>query len=309
MRRAAGGGLSKAGAAAPALGRPAQLRWMLGCAAAIGLVLTATAAWRIARMPATDAVMVGPHVVGRGTHLDGDGLPAPHPLATRVSADALESEPEGYGETPGAVLRVRRHCAWGLPGRNPYRGSPAQAPQTAQLSPAVVRKISANISAGRKADRVRIDNHQIVATGSGRVFDATRVAMTYGMTLCVDTRINFRPVHSESGDLYEAMDEDGRIYAVMVPDVCGNVSVLGQRHVAESAAAASAPADRPWMRWPSEERPRMLPDALLFADEAERGKDGRAGSANEVPEPGTLVLASLALTLAAFLGWVRHGRA
>jgi hypothetical protein len=284
------------------------MRALLAGAAALGLLLTAAAAWRLHQGPGAEAVMVGTHVVGRGTHLDGERLPAPHPLTTRVSASALETEPEGFDESPGSELRVRRHCAWGLPGRNPYRGSPNQALQTAQLSAHVVQKISADIRAGRKVDRVRIDNAKIVATGSGRVFDNTRVAMTYGMTLCVDTRVNFRPGHSEGGDLYEAMDEDGRIYAVMVPDVCGNVSVLGQRHVAESAAAASAPADRPWMRWPAEERPRLLPDALLYADEAERGRDGKAGGANEVPEPGTLLLASLALALAAALGWMRHGR-
>ncbi|MBE0546172.1 MAG: hypothetical protein IH627_00635 [Rubrivivax sp.] len=259
--------------------------------------------------------MVGPHVVTRGTHLEGERLPAAHPLKTLLPAQAMEDEPQGYVEAAGAVLRVRRHCAWGLPGRNPYRGSVAQALQTATLSATVVKKIAADIHAGRRVDRVTIRNDGILAHGSGREFDPQRVAMTYGMTLCADTRVNFKGPHREEGDLYEAMDDDGQIYAVMVPDVCGNVSVLGERYaqpeplpsvagaVGKADTAGTADDPRPWMRLPPERRVRRLPPALRYADVNPNPPDKTGSSADStVASPGTLALAGLALALALAFG-------
>ncbi len=281
---------------------------------AAALLAAATVAWSL-RQPAPEAVMVGSHVVHRGTHLEGERLPPDHPLQELLPAQALETEPTGYTASPGAALRVRRHCAWGLPGRNPYRGSAVQALQTATLSPTVVKKISADIQAGRKVDRVVISNAVIRAERSGREFDPQRVAMTYGMTMCVDTRINFAGRHSEAGDLYEAMDDDGRIYAVMVPDVCGNVSVLGQRYVRETvpqpaggASAASAPEDsRPWMRLPPEQRIRQLPDGLRYADADEARRQALNAQGQVISEPGSLLLGTLALA-ALWLVRARRGR-
>ena len=274
--------------------------------AAVGLLTAAATAWMLRAKP-VETVMVGSHVVHRGTHLDGERLAPTHPLHSRLPAQAMEAEPRGYSEAEGALLRVRRHCAWGLPGRNPYRGSAVQALQTATLSPTVVKQIASDIRAGRRVDRVRIDNSTIRAERSGREFDPQRVAMTYGMTLCVDTRINLGAGHSEGADLYEAMDDDGRIYAVMVPDACGNVSVLGQRYVREAAptpaatgldatAASSTRADpRPWMRLPPEERIRQLPDGLRYADR-EGVDDVRPGTDGQpVNTPGSLALSGLAL--------------
>ena len=80
----------------------------------------------------------------------------------------MEDGPQGYTVADGPPLRVRRHCAWGLPGRHPYRGSPEQALRTATLSPTVVRQIAADIRAGRRVDRVQIDNDGIRAKRSGR---------------------------------------------------------------------------------------------------------------------------------------------
>lgn len=286
---------------APVLG-PRGRRWSRQgvLASVVAMLATGATAWWLRPAP-PESVMVGGHVVHRGTHLEGERLPAAHPLQALLPAQSMEAEPAGYSEADGASLRVRRHCAWGLPGRDPYRGSVRQALQTATLSPTVVNQIAADIQAGRRVDRVRITNAVIRAEGSGREFDPQRVAMTYGMTMCVDTRVNFIGQHSEAGDLYEATDDDGRIYAVMVPDVCGNVSVLGQRYVRETApavpvaGAASAPADgRPWMRLPPDERIRQLPDALRFveADDPQRRLNAQG---HEVSEPGSLALGFLAL--------------
>ena len=276
-----------------------------------GSVLAAVATAWVLHQPLPEAVMVGPHVVTRSTHLEGERLPAGHPLKALLPAQAMEDEPRGYVEDAGAVLRVRRHCAWGLPGRNPYRGSVAQALQTATLSATVVKKIAADIHAGRRVDRVTIRNETILAQGSGREFDPQRVAITYGMTLCVDTRVNFKRGHLEEGDLYEAMDDDGQIYAVMVPDVCGNVSVLGQRYAEPeplpSVAGAADTVDdpRPWMRLPPERRVRRLPASLRYTD-VDPNPPGETASASvahgTVDSPGTLALTGLALVLVLAFG-------
>ena len=276
-----------------------RARW--GLAMAFGVVLVAAAASWLMRPVAPPSVLVGTHVVHRGTHLDGERLPPDHPLHQLLPAPAMETEPLGYTETGQRPLRVRRHCAWGLPGRNPYRGAPEQALRTATLSPTVVRLIAADIRAGRRVDRVQIRNDGVRAARSGREFDPARVAMTYGMTLCVDTRINFVAGHTEGGDLYEAMDDDGRIYAVMVPDICSNVSVLGQRYVRApaptSAASGAAPADaRPWLRLPPEQRLRELPWGLRYADRLDARETGPSdGAGRPISAPGTLALVSVAL--------------
>lgn len=310
-RRLASVAVSWGGLRAWAPGRGAAL-W------AAGVVLAAGAAAWVLHKPGPEAVMVGPHVVTRGTHLEGGRLPQAHPLKTLLPTQAMEDEPKGYVEDAGAVLRVRRHCAWGLPGRNPYRGSAVQALQTATLSPTVVKKIAADIYAGRHVDRVTIRNDGIQAHGTGREFDQKRVAMTYGMTLCVDTRVNFKGNHKEEGDLYEAMDDDGQMYAVMVPDVCGNVAVLGERYAQPDAipspkgpgdGVGATPDDsRPWMRLPPDRRPRLLPPALRYAD-ADTTPPEEAGerSVRTVASPGTLALAGLGLVLALALGKSRRG--
>ena len=301
-------------------GRAYRLRRLVRRAArfvplVVGLLLSgAAAAWLLRPGPAP-AVMVGPHVVHRGTHLDGERLPPAHPLHALLPAGAMEDEPRGYTQDAGQPLRVRRHCAWGLPGRHPYRGSPEQALRTATLSPTVVRQIATDIRAGRRVDRVHIDNDGIRAERSGREFEPARVAMTYGMTLCVDTRINFTPGHREAGDLYEAMDDDGRMYAVMVPDVCGNVSVLGQRYVrapaAPTPASGAAAADpRPWLRLHPDERPRELPLGLRYADRTGQGDDeAPAGSDRPVGIPGTLALSGVALAAMWLMRQHRRARA
>jgi len=273
--------------------------------------VVAVAAFLALRQTPSEAptVRIGPHLVQRGTHLEGDRLPDAHGMRRLFPPGILESGSEGYSESPTAALRVRRHCAWGLPGRNPYRGSVQQALQTARLSTAVTQRIAADILAGRRTDRVLIDNSVIRAVGSGREFDPARIALTFGMTLCLDSRVNFQGAHAERGDLFEAMDEDGRIYAVMVPDVCGNVSVLGQRattvaqimSAARDAAVPDGLEARPWMRLAPEARPRQLPGDLIHADAEEPDAAAPAG-AHVVPLPGTLWLVLPALAMALWAG-------
>ena len=277
-----------------------------------GGLLASLATAFVLHRPAPESVMVGTNVLLRGSHLEGERLPAAHPLVAVLPAQALEIEPKGYVEDGPSVLRVRRLCAWGLPGRNPYRGAVEQALQTATLSATVVTKIAASVRAGQRVDRVTIGNDGIHAQHSGRVFDPQRVAMTYGMTMCVDTRVNFKAGHTEQGDLYEAMDDDGRIYAVMVPDVCGNVSVVGQRVVktaapAPRAAGGVASDPRPWLQLPPEERLRELPRALRYADADPATGEGRnAPTSSPVSAPGSLLLSGLALGLALLLGRQRN---
>lgn len=128
--------------------------------------------------------------------------------------------------TSAAGLSLRWGCAWGNPGRNPYRGSTEQALQAAGLPAEVVADIAAQRAAGRSNQRLLIQLGSIQTESGDRTFDPRRFDMTFGMTMCRNARVNFAPGHVEGADLYEATDAQGRQHVVMVPDVCGNVSVL-----------------------------------------------------------------------------------
>jgi hypothetical protein len=115
--------------------------------------------------------------------------------------------------------------------------------------------------------------------------------MTYGRTLCVNTKVNFRPGHVEKAALYEVNDATGKRHSVMVPEVCGNVSVLSDRG-------------------------RRTPAQVLAAGGGvELGSDvdsdgGRlyamaAAATHSVPEPGTLLGVLIGL---AALGWMSRKR-
>lgn len=161
------------------------------------------------------------HRLGPGEHHEGVAMNASHPLLQLEQAP-----PSGEAVTP---LTLRQGCAWGKPGRNPYRGTVDEALVTAKLPPEVVQRIAQKVRNGQLDDRLEITNAAIRTEKEGREFEPRNVAMTYGKTLCVNTRVNFAQGHVERASLYEAADKRGNLYSVMVPDVCGNVSVLGAR--------------------------------------------------------------------------------
>ena len=196
-----------------------------------------------------------------GEYHDGDPLPQVHPLA---QARARSQSP----------LDLRATCVWGRPGRDPYRGSVAEALAAARVPADARAELLARHAERRHDGRLLITREGIVDTAGGRRFEARGFAMTYGRTLCLDTRVNFVPGHAEPADLYEATDSSGRRWSMMVPDVCGNVSLI-------SAAG------------------QRLAQGLQVNDRVTGGGDpGDDPEVNEVPEPGTL-----AMLLAAALAW------
>ncbi len=250
-----------------------------------------------------------------GVHFDGDALPPGHallrpraavpgllPVAGRwpaggpvQAAPVVEAAPVAPGGANTAALPAepplayRQRCVWGQPGRNPYRGTVVQALQSAHLPDAVVRVVAANIAANQPTDRLEIRREGIRALGSGRRFDPRRVALTYGQTLCVNARVNFTAGHMEPAALYEAADAAGRVYAVMVPEVCGNVSVLSQQGERARPRLLAVAEDTP--PGPLRRLPAALEDGggeglFAFADDA---------PAQPVPEPGTLLCVALGL--------------
>ena len=221
-----------------------------------------------------------------GEHHEGDPLPPTHPwLRPVVLAAADAASAAGAAVAPGPAgaasdtavdpLDMRRGCAWGTPGRNPYRGTVEQALLHARLPPEVVQEVSRKVRAHEVADRLEIRTGRIHGEQHGREFDPQRVALSFGKSLCLNSRVNFPLGHVERADLYEATDKRGRRHAVMVPDVCGNVSVLGERGerrrtLAAGGAAAGAARDDEW--W-------TLATLAAMSDPA------------TVPEPGTLAAA------------------
>ena len=209
---------------------------------------------------------------------------APAAKSPLVAADVIASPPVEQGESfDGTVLpdsdprvagnpsdlALRRGCAWGVPGRSPYQGTITQALTGARLPDEIVHKVASMVERGVISDRVEIRRDSIRTTSGKRRFDPTIVAMGFGRTLCFGTRVNFQPGHVEQADLYDAVDAAGTRFAVMVPYVCGNVSVLAER------------AERP---------------------------DEGGGNGRSVPEPGTLASVVAGLAAIAVVRALRSGR-
>lgn len=227
-----------------------------------------------------------------------DGQPLPEPHALRVHSVLAVSDAVRAGTTAPDLtpLGLRHSCAWGQPGRNPYRGTVEQALYSAALPPEVVQEIARQMRAGQPVDWLDISNAGIRADRSGREFSTRNIAMSYGMTLCLGTRVNFEPGHHERAALYEASDKQGRKIAVMVPEVCGNVSVIGQSSGRKRPLAVLSGADA------TDDSVRWMP-AVLSWDPAQPAP--RSGSVRTVPEPGTLACVALALAAA---GWFSRRR-
>ena len=184
-----------------------------------------------------------------------------------VSHDGVDpppSDPRVIGNP--SSLSLRRGCAWGVPGRSPYKGTVSQALSGARLPPEVVRKVEAMVARGVVSEQLEISRDAIRTVSGKRQFDTNIVAMGFGSTLCFGTRVNFEPGHVERADLYDATDADGARFAVMVPYVCGNVSVLAER--------------------------------------AERPEGGGGGGGTSIPEPTTLLLVASGLAAMAVRAWI-----
>lgn len=279
-----------------------------------------------------DAVRAAaPARVAAGVSHDGEDLPARHPwvqpvvldgatqarlqpaagvapaeagsaaASSGLAAASAAAAPSATGTRARVVapLSMRRNCSWGQPGRLPYQGTVEQALLHARLPPEVVAEVSQRAARRQVSDRVTIANNGIRGQQHGHQFDPQRVALTFGHTLCLNSRVNFVAGHEEQGDLYEVADRQGRLHAVMIPDVCGNVSVLGQRGERRRTLAAGS-TDAHATLLVGADDPQADAWQLLATGMA-------PGEVATVPEPGSLatVLAA-ALAWAGAMGWRRR---
>ncbi|MDE1948133.1 MAG: PEP-CTERM sorting domain-containing protein [Burkholderiales bacterium] len=237
-------------------------------------------------------------------------LGAPSGPGERVAAgESYDGDPiDGAGVRAGTdlasvPLTLRQGCAWGKPGRNPYQGTVEQALQAARLPPSLAAPLAAKIHAHAVDDRLVIATQGMRAERSGQVFSPRGFALSYGHTMCLRSRVNFAAGHVERADLYEVSDASGRRAAVMVPDVCGNVSVLGARGQRGPLARAVAGAMGLIGVGAHDDAGVELVsyDGTRFALAAAQGVQA-------VPEPGTLACVTLALAVLAAVLWHRRRR-
>lgn len=276
--------------AAPALlaasaGKPPSRSWMAGLSVFLGAAAVAGAAVVIGLAPA-DAADPWPTTakgepIALGESYDGEPVLPLHPMLQRAAFEPPGLAPATPDEV-GSALTLRQRCTWGQPGRNPYKGTVEQALRAAKMPPDVIARVAAKVKARDISDRLTISNSGIRTQHDRRRFDPHSVTMTYGRTLCLQTRVHFKPGHQERADLYEVADAAGKRHSVMVPDVCGNVSVL-------SAGGVEDPAKR---------RAALLQaKASSAADSADPGPHQRTGlrtadlsassASQALPEPAT----------------------
>lgn len=256
-----------------------------------GLAMLA-AQWGASVAPVA-SVEVGTRRFAPGEAFDGEALPLGHPLLL-PAAHSMAASADAHDDMPTAQARpltLRRFCAWGRPGRMPFRGTPEEALLAARLPKPVRDQIGASIAAGRPHERLLIANDGIRTASGARSFAADGFAMTYGRTLCLGARVNFKPDHVEPASLYEAFDEEGRRYSVMVPDVCGNVSVLRPQGDGWTSTAAAPGTPVSGLRFLDPGHPTAR---VMYAVVAAKP--------NEVPTPGTLALSLVALVAALGIG-------
>lgn len=280
-----GPGLGSADAAAIPGGAPAAIRYTVSALVLAAFGITATAAWRWLQPKPVIKVQVGPHELAPGEHYVGDPLPRNHPMRRvvyRASADPAAPVASAPEAAQPATLQLRRHCAWGEPGRDPYRGTVEEALRTAQLPETVVHRIAEAVRAKRPSDRLTISNTGIHADQGGQIYNQRSFAMTYGRTLCLGTSVNFPIGHVERASLYAAADDQGKLHTVMVPDVCGNVSVLRVERAA-SDEAYDGDLDGP------------------SGTKVAGGAAAASGATGTLPEPGTLACVAVGVVAAVAL--------
>lgn len=247
-------------------------------------VLVVLAGRQLAAEPPVQMTQAAPAPIrlAPGGHHEGD---------TPAADDPLLIQPDLRTPQTAAVelLDVRQGCVWGQPGRNPYRGTVEEALVTARLPPEVVKLIAYKVRQGQIDDRLEISNAGIRGVRQGGQYDPGNVAMTYGRTLCVNTQVNLPQGGVEPASLYEAEDRQGRVHAVMVPDVCGNVSVLSQRgeRVRPTVAGMIGERERPGLAVADDAAPAVAGagdvDQAMALDAAGRQAalgafDGRPGA-------------------------------
>ena len=224
-------------------------------------------------------------------------LPSPpSPPSVSLSTSPAANPPADSSASPPAAeaLSLRQGCVWGQPGRNPYQGTVEQALRAGRLPAELIGPLAERIRARQANDRVSISSTGIRAEHGGREFSPRGLALSFGHSMCLNSRVNFAPGHVEPADLYLVSDAAGRQRAVVVPDVCGNVSVLsagGER--------------RQWPRWVAgpldalyaalATAPDIPDDETALADAATLAGPSGQQTGRTVPEPGTLacVLAAL----------------
>lgn len=253
-----------------------QWAWPALALTALGLAAAAVVGQQLMEPPS--AAQVPP-----GKSHYGQALVDSHPLQVRHDTLLVAYQPG----KPLPGLTLRQHCAWGKPGGNPYRGSVTEALQSAGLPAEVVSQISQQVEQGQASERLTIANDGIRGDRTGRLFSPGGMAMTYGRTLCLGTYVNFAPGHTEPASLYEATDAQGRRHTVMVPDVCGNVTMISEgERGREKIKLTGGRSDLTW---------------LIDTPDAPRRQS--SGGTHAVPEPGTLWGVGTGLVL---LAWLRR---
>jgi len=268
-------------------------RWVWSAVALLGGVGLAVAAsllvLQLGTLPADrQAHPGGVHRLAPGEHFDGE--PMQPVAATSPATAALPATDPPLG--------LRQNCVWGKPGRNPYQGTVEQALVAARLPAELVAPVAARIRARQPTDRVSISTAVIRSDRGGREFSPRGLGLSFGHTMCLNSRVNFAPGHIEKADLYEVVDAAGRRRAVMVPDVCGNVSVL-------SAGGERARLPR-WVAAPLARLQTALGDdaggAAGLGEFGLRHAVAVDGAAREVPEPDTLACVLVGLAAAWWAG-------
>lgn len=201
----------------------------------VGLALAAVQGVRLVKRAAPQAHPSW--VAAGGAELQSQATPPGQDFA----GEALPSQDERT-RTNRTPLLLRNSCSWGVPGSNRYKGTVEQALQAAQLPSEVVQEVTERAERGWAHEQVEISRNGIRTVDQRRSYPATMLAMAFGNTLCFNTRVNFVPGHVEYASLYRASDRQGRRYTVIVPYVCQNVAVLGERAEIEGGTEMPEPA-------------------------------------------------------------------